>query len=325
MAKVIPIFLFALPRTGSTLLQRMIATHPMVATDSEGWILLPLFYATKEETDKTEYCGWLAKNGLTEFLDRIPNGEIKYKKYIADIVTQLFSEMSHNNEKYYLEKTPRYHLIVNEIIESFPDAKIIFLWRNPLAMVSSILTTNNNNRWNLYNSTIDLYKGIDNLTRAFKKINTQAVAVNYESLVQNPESEMKRIMDYLNLSIKDADLESINDVSLTGSMGDKIGIKIYKTINTEPIEKWKRILNNPVRKLWCHRYLNWIGENRLSVMGYDLNRLKKELSDIHTVRSLMFSDMVRMSYGSIYRLFNLYTIGKNLKKSLQGKRIYPLS
>lgn len=35
------LFLFSLPRSGSTLRQRVIATYPEVATSSELWLLLP--------------------------------------------------------------------------------------------------------------------------------------------------------------------------------------------------------------------------------------------------------------------------------------------
>ena len=37
-----PIFIFSAPRSGSTLLQRVLAAHTQVATASEPWILLPL-------------------------------------------------------------------------------------------------------------------------------------------------------------------------------------------------------------------------------------------------------------------------------------------
>ena len=38
-----PIFLLSLPRSGSTLLHRMLASHPQVATLPEPWVPMPLF------------------------------------------------------------------------------------------------------------------------------------------------------------------------------------------------------------------------------------------------------------------------------------------
>ena len=50
-----PVFLFSLPRSGSTLVQRLIAGHPQVATTSEPWILLPLLYTVRRPGAYTEY------------------------------------------------------------------------------------------------------------------------------------------------------------------------------------------------------------------------------------------------------------------------------
>jgi len=41
---ITPIFIFSLPRSGSTLMERILATHPAVGTASEPWILLPFLY-----------------------------------------------------------------------------------------------------------------------------------------------------------------------------------------------------------------------------------------------------------------------------------------
>jgi hypothetical protein len=38
--------------------------------------------------------------------------------------------------RYFLDKTPRYHYVVDDLFRVFPEAKTIFLWRNPLAIVA---------------------------------------------------------------------------------------------------------------------------------------------------------------------------------------------
>ncbi len=47
-ASLKPLFLFTLPRSGSTLCQRVLAAHPQIATTTEPHLLLPFFYAFKE-------------------------------------------------------------------------------------------------------------------------------------------------------------------------------------------------------------------------------------------------------------------------------------
>ena len=41
-----PLFLLSLPRSGSTLVQRVLARSPQIATASETWLLMPFLAAT---------------------------------------------------------------------------------------------------------------------------------------------------------------------------------------------------------------------------------------------------------------------------------------
>ncbi|MFW6066259.1 MAG: sulfotransferase, partial [Planctomycetota bacterium] len=42
---VSPLILFSLPRSGSTLLQRMLSLHGRIASTAEPWLLIPQLYA----------------------------------------------------------------------------------------------------------------------------------------------------------------------------------------------------------------------------------------------------------------------------------------
>src|SRR5688500_15750036 len=50
-----PLFLLSLPRSGSTLAQRILAAHEAIATASEPWILLPYLYTLRERGAYAEY------------------------------------------------------------------------------------------------------------------------------------------------------------------------------------------------------------------------------------------------------------------------------
>ena len=126
-----PIFLFSLPRSGSTLLQRLLAGHPDIMTVSEPWLLLPFCYAVKPEGLFSEYNhGWAAK-ALNEFILGLPNQELDYYKVLNRFALALYGGANKNNALYFLDKTPRYYLIIPQIVEIFPEAKFIFLFRNP--------------------------------------------------------------------------------------------------------------------------------------------------------------------------------------------------
>ncbi|MFV1990599.1 MAG: sulfotransferase, partial [Acidimicrobiales bacterium] len=49
VSEIRPAFLLSLPRSGSTLLQRLLGAHSMVATVAEPWLLIPPLYALRDE------------------------------------------------------------------------------------------------------------------------------------------------------------------------------------------------------------------------------------------------------------------------------------
>jgi len=161
-----PIFIFSLPRSGSTLLQRMIATNKEVSTASEPWVLLPFLYGLKKEGVYAEYSHLGVYHALQDLCKELPNGEEDYLAAVRSAALKIYGQLSDGNGKYFLDKTPRYALVVEEIIKTFPDGKVIFLWRNPLAVVASIIDTFGSGNWKLFHNKVDLFDGLENLIPA---------------------------------------------------------------------------------------------------------------------------------------------------------------
>lgn len=311
-----PLFIFSLPRSGSTLTQRILAAHKDIATVSEPHILLPYLYSLKAEGIYSKYNHKLLVRALEDFCCELPNGVEDYYAEIQTLAMRLYAKATKGRAKYFLDKTPGYHLIVEDIIRLFPDGngKFIFLWRNPLAAISSRMSSWVGGRWSLYLSQVSLFEGQSNLIEAYEKHADQVCAVRYEDLLTNPMEEFQRIFSYLELAFDPEVLSSFNNIELKGRPGDKLGVKNYQTLSKEPLEKWKNILANPIRKAWCRRYLRWIGRERLAVMGYDLDELLAELDTIPFSLSFVGSDMWWIPYGIAYRLFE----GRVMKHKLQA-------
>lgn len=297
---MIPLYLFSLPRSGSTLIQRTLGAHYQIATTSEPWILLPYLYTMRDKGIYAEYAHNRAVVAIEDFCREFPKGKDDYLDEMRDFILRLYSKAAHNNAKYFLDKTPRYHLVVEDVIHLFPQGKFIFLWRNPLAIVASIMETWANGKWITYMFNVDLFDGLSNLVAAYEKHASQALALRYEDWIANPEHEIQRVFAYLDLSFDPEQLSILNNVQLRGRMGDPLGTKGFQTISKEPLEKWKHTLANPFRKAWCRRYLQWIGEKRLSVMGYKLDKLLTELDSIPSGLRFVGSDVLRALYGIAY-------------------------
>jgi hypothetical protein len=282
------------------LVQRALASHDQIATLSEPWLLLPYLYTLREEGVVAEYGHGAMAKAIQDFCRELPRGSADYLDEIRDMVLRLYAKASPPGATYFLDKTPRYHLIVDELFRLFPDGRFVFLWRNPLAVVASIIETWGGGKWSVYRSRLDLFRGLDNLVNAYRTHSDKAMALRYEDLLHEPDLEYRRLIDYLDLTADPEWLSRLPHVELKGRMGDR-GRVSNGALVRDPLEKWRVTLATPVRKRWCRRYLRWIGEDRMSVMGYDLGSLLEELGALPSNPRLLVSDALRLTYGRLSR------------------------
>jgi hypothetical protein len=277
----------------------MLGAHAAIATASEPWLLLPYLYTLREGGVYAEYNHRALVLAVEDFCKVLPGGREDYVAEIRQFALRLYGKASPEGTRYFLDKTPRYHLISDEIVTAFPDGKYLFLWRNPLAVVASIMETWADGRWNLYRLKVDLFDGMERLIETYERHAGIAHAVRYESLVTEPEETCEAVFRYLDLPFDRAILDLFGGVRLDGRMGDHSGPNRYSTLSREPLERWRETLGNPVRKAWCRRYLRWLGRERLALMGYDLDELLAGLDSLPASRRRVASDLGRGCWGLV--------------------------
>jgi hypothetical protein len=290
------IFLLSPPRAGSTMAQRVLAAHPEVATTPEPWVLLPPLFALRERGAVADYGHVMAARAIRDFSRRLPGGERDYLEGIRDFALSLY-ERAARGHSYFIDKTPRYYFIVEELFRMFPDAKFLFLWRNPLAVAASIVTTYGDGRWRLARWQNDLYRGVVGLVDAYEHHRDAAFAVRFEDLVTDPLGTWPGVFRHLDLDFEPSLLESFGSVDLGGLMGDQTGTRRYKAIDSEPLHKWRSVMASPYRKMWGRHYLNHIGTRRLGIMGYDVDTLIGELDAAPADLRRLAPDLVDALYG----------------------------
>jgi hypothetical protein len=300
-----PLFLLSPPRSGSTLLQRLLATHREIATVSEPWLLLPVVYSLRDTGVLAEYGHRRSVEAIHDFCRALPAGTTTYLSELASAARRMYALAARDGAKYFLDKTPRYGLIANELFSMFPDAAFVFLWRNPLAIVASIIETWGGSKWNLGRFEIDLYRVVDGLVEAYRSHESSVFALQYERLVEDPQGECERVFDFLQLEPPKNVLTRLADVSLDGRMGDTMGLDAYgNSVTRDSLSKWQTVLSNPVRRRWCSRYLGWLGPDRLEAMGYSPEAMLSELRGGPRTRDRAVSDVVRRAWESTVRRSN---------------------
>src|SRR5689334_1852927 len=98
------------------------------------------------ETD-TNYWHVTMIGAVHDFFDNLPGGRDAYYEELRHFARRLYSRAGAPEAQYFLDKTPGYHVIAHEIGHVFPDAVLIFLWRNPLAMLASSIEVWSDGRW----------------------------------------------------------------------------------------------------------------------------------------------------------------------------------
>jgi Sulfotransferase family len=277
-----PLFVFSITRSGSTLVQRVLASYDEIATVSEPWILFPHLYAQRRRGIWAEYTHYLLVDAIEDFTAQLPGGREEYRDEVRRHVLRLYDRAAGKpGARYFLDKTPPYFLIVDEVIDLFPEGRFVFLWRNPLSVAASLIEWDAE-RWDPARYAENLFTGPARLVAAYSRNRERACAVRYEDLVTGGAAHWRRIMDYLGVEFRPQSLSSFGSVRLEGRMGDPTGVERYDALSTEPLTKWRHRLNTPVRKAWFARLLRWIGEERLAAMGYELDELLAELRAVPT-------------------------------------------
>lgn len=288
---ITPVFLFSAPRSGSTLVQRVIGSHDEVATTSEPWIMLPFVGPLRYELAAADERHRLIATAVEDFCRELPGGEDDYRAAVRDAAIQLYEKAAGRDTGYFVDKTPMYHLVVEEIVATFPDARFVFLWRNPLSVASSSIELFDGGRWEVNRYSMALFQSFADLVPAYERHRERAHAVRFEDLVGGDESAWRGLFEYIGVEYDRALLERFSQVRLSGRMGDPLGTKRYAELSSEPVEKWKRSITTPVRKAWCRRYLRWLGADRLATMGYSLDALLRELDAVETTSGNLVDDI----------------------------------
>ena len=281
-ATVRPIFLLSMPRSGSTLVQRILASHAAIATKSEPWLMLPPLLALHPDMPFVSPWQRVITLGLQDLATALPNGVEDYLAAANAFGSELYGRATGDGERYFLDKTPAYHWIADDLFRTFCDASFIYLWRNPLSVVASHVETFCQGHWGVAKHAGDLFDGLNNLVCSYERNADRAITARFEDLATGSTPAWEKVFNYLDLEFDPQLLERFDAVELNGRLGDVTGRAAYRRLDPEPLDKWKKTITTPLRKAWCRRYIRWIGEERLAVMGYDLATLEADLDSVQT-------------------------------------------
>jgi glycosyltransferase involved in cell wall biosynthesis/Tfp pilus assembly protein PilF len=265
------IFIISQPRAGSTLLQRMLYGHPDIHTTAEPWVMLHPLYALKHKGILTEYDSSLASAAVQDFLNSVPEGPEVYTDAIREMAGVLYNRvLEHSGKKLFVDKTPRYYHVIPQLYKIFPEAKFVFLLRNPLAVLSSILNTWFHNETQKITPPIfkDLLEGPMLLIDGMRILREDAIIVDYERLVKQPAQVVRHVCHRIGIGFFPKMLEYGRNARPKGQFGDPIGIYKHDRPVDHYIEKWVGNLSTPELNRFAKRYFDILGRQVFNHLGY---------------------------------------------------------
>ena len=294
------IFLFSLPRSGSTILQRLLATHSKISTVSEPWLLLPFSYALKSAGLFSEYDHGTCYKAISDFVQQLPDKENDYNHALFDFVHALYKKSCDPEASYFLDKTPRYYLIIPEIAKIFPNAKFIFLFRNPLQIMASHIETWTKGKLRLERYYTDLYRGPKLLAEGYKNLEEKSIKIHFDDLIKNTDKTLKNILDYLDLEYDASLIENFTKVKLVGRLGDKEGYVKYDQVEPKTLEKWKEVFATRYRKKFAKKYISKFSQSDLKIFGYDSQTLFKLIDDLQIQKKGLSFDRLDLMISYVF-------------------------
>ena len=271
------IFLISQPRSGSTLLQKILAGHSSIHTVSEPWIALHPLLALRQRGVSHYHSHALAREATLDFLSYVPGGEDTYFDSVRLMLSHLYeAALAPSGKSLFLDKTPRYYFILPELRRVFPDARFIFLIRNPLATFASILES-----WvkePLFASRYafrtdllhDIFTAPAQLIAAMEAPSPNDAFVSYEALVQAPALHIERLCNWLGVSYEPRMIDyGAHDIP-HWSFGDQNTVYTEHRPITGRTERWRQTLRPDTawNELACS-YLSALGQATVERLGYD--------------------------------------------------------
>jgi tetratricopeptide (TPR) repeat protein len=224
-----PVFIVGMPRTGTTLLERILGNHVDIIACGELNVI-------------HQQLQWVLDRALPLALDEASVSALKNCNFneLGQRYLQKTAWLT-EGKKFFSDKNPINFMFCGAILKALPGAKIIHMQRNPIDTCFSnfkeLFAAGHYSYSYALNDCAAHYKNYRQLMKAWHGLAPGRILdVRYEGLVSNPLSESKRIFDYLGLEYS-SDLIKIENNKTTTTTASSLQVR--EGIHSRNIAGWK--------------------------------------------------------------------------------------
>jgi len=311
-----PIFIIGAPRSGNTLIGCLLNKHPQLiiffetqifATIYRKWVYINSLNPSKERNNFVSLISrymnfYNQKLSIDEesISRKVCNSKPEFA-YLMDSYMQLLIDRSGFTSSRWGDKSPANTLCIDQILAVYPLAKIIYVYRDPRHIVSSMSNksfTPSSDDF-LINAHV-LKKYNDRFNKLKNKIHKDnLIEINFDILTSSPKSVLTEVSQFLDIEYTDNFLKPVNENK-------------KKLIGWEEYKGWNEVSNKAVQaitpiedKVECY-----ISEITFS-LGYKLpeitNSFWKKNYAVINLSPLLFIEFF-LSFLYVYKYPNFYFI-----------------
>jgi hypothetical protein len=225
----VPIFVVGMPRSGTTLIDRMLSAHSDVVSAGE---IIDFWRQLHWSADVTP----ARSDGLLKIIQR--SADIDYAELGARYLKQ--TQWRAQGRKYYIDKLPANIQMVAFIRRALPHAPILHMVRDP---VDTCFSNFKAMFGNVSSYSYDLqalahfYNQYARLTRHWHERWPGAMLdVSYASLVRDPESTLRDVLEHCGLTLEEGCLHPELNASPVATPSSA---QVRESIHTRGLDQWR--------------------------------------------------------------------------------------
>ena len=226
-----PIFVIGMPRSGTTLIERILTSHSTVYSAGE----LQNFGIALKRAANTDSREVLDIATLEKAL------QIDFASLGQTYIDSTRPVTGHT--LHFVDKMPLNFLYTGFIHRALPNARIICLRRNPLDTCLSNFRQLFALNFSYYNYAYDLldtgryYVLFDRLMKHWQRVLPgKILEVQYESVIENQEAESRRIIDYCGLDWEEACLAFEQNVAPVATASS---VQVRQPLYAHAVNRWR--------------------------------------------------------------------------------------
>lgn len=189
-----PIFIVGIPRSGTTLTEQILCSHPQVAGAGE----LQYINQIRHEAEK------IRKDGL--FSASTDTGPIRLSSFDMVPLRQMaegyltYLDRFRTDERFVTDKMPTNFMHLGLIALLFPNARVIHCRRDPMDVIVSCFSQHLNPPFCDPEAMVDYHRSYRRLMRYWEQVlPTDIHTVDYETLTEHPESQTRALIEHCGL------------------------------------------------------------------------------------------------------------------------------